>query len=403
MTTDPDVFARHDGPGINYNTLPSSANAFHLPNVHLLFEDDIKQQEINFVVNSGYTAFYRTNGGDMGFDIFAATFYLISRYEEYLPYQVDDYGRYAYTNAAAWKGGFLQQPLVHQWAADLQRRLQQRWPSFTVQRKPFRFMPTYDIDMAYAIRYKHWLKSLARGLLQPAGIPERLRVMLGRAKDPFDSFDWLHELHETFNLNPVYFFHVAARNGRYDKQILPQQPVMQHLIADHASRYTVGLHPSWQSGDDTGLLTTEKTTLEAITGQPVTHSRQHYIRLHLPGTYGHLLRAGITNDYSMGYGSINGFRASVAAPFYWFDLEQNQETPLRIHPFCYMDANSYYEQQQTPAAALTELRHYFTICKAVDAPLTTIWHNNFLGTDPVFAGWQEVYARFVDSISAPDA
>ena len=66
----------------------------------------------------------------------------------------------------------------------------------------------------------------------------------------------------------------------------------------------------------------------------------------------------MTDDYSMGYGSINGFRASVASSFYWYDLEKERQTNLRIHPFCFMDANSFYEQRQDPQQTFEELIHY---------------------------------------------
>jgi hypothetical protein len=53
----------------------------------------------------------------------------------------------------------------------------------------------------------------------------------------------------------------------------------------------------------------------------------------LPETFRHLLDTGIQEDFSMGYGSINGFRASVASPFYWYDLEKEQTTYLLLYPF----------------------------------------------------------------------
>jgi hypothetical protein len=108
-----------------------------------------------------------------------------------------------------------------------------------------------------------------------------------------------------------------------------------------------------------------------------------------------LIACGITNDYSMGYGSINGFRASVATPFYWYDLESEQETTLLLHPFCFMDANAYYEQHQSPEETWDELQHYNMVVKSVGGTLGTIWHNHFLGTDPAFSGWRALYARFV--------
>ena len=60
-----------------------------------------------------------------------------------------------------------------------------------------------------------------------------------------------------------------------------------------------------------------------------------------------------------------------------------------------MDANSYYEQKYTPARAMDELMHYYRQVKKVNGLMITIWHNSFLGTDPAFAGWREVYEVFL--------
>ena len=145
----------------------------------------------------------------------------------------------------------------------------------------------------------------------------------------------------------------------------------------------------------TNLLKKEKELLEAMSAQEIIKSRQHYVRFNMPEGYQRLVTAGITDDYSMGYGSINGFRASVASSFYWYDLEKEAQTSLRIHPFCFMDANSYYEQKQNAEQAYEELIYYYTACKVVNGTLITIWHNNFLGTAKEFKGWQEVYEKFI--------
>jgi hypothetical protein len=98
----------------------------------------------------------------------------------------------------------------------------------------------------------------------------------------------------------------------------------------------------------------------------------------------------------MGYGSINGFRASVASPFYWYDLEKEEITQLLVYPFCFMDANSFFEQKLTPAQALEEIKSYYKSIKNINGTMITIWHNPFLGTDDLFTGWREVYKEFVE-------
>ncbi len=51
--------------------------------VALLFEDNIYPQDIKCFEINFHKVFYETEG-DLHFDIFAATFYLLSRYEEYV-------------------------------------------------------------------------------------------------------------------------------------------------------------------------------------------------------------------------------------------------------------------------------------------------------------------------------
>ena len=125
------------------------------------------------------------------------------------------------------------------------------------------------------------------------------------------------------------------------------------------------------------------------------HSRQHFIRLNLPQTYRHLIAAGVQKDFSMGYGTINGFRASVASSFYWYDLEKEETTGLMVFPFCFMDANAFYEEKLAPHQALAELMRFYQIIKQVNGMMVTIWHNNFLGTAQLFKGWKEVYEIFL--------
>jgi hypothetical protein len=210
----------------------------------------------------------------------------------------------------------------------------------------------------------------------------------------------MDDLHRPHQLQPRYFFLVPEKTGKYDRNILPAETAMQTLIQQHAKKYAIGIHPSWQSGDDPSLLQKEIQTLEHISQLKITFSRQHFIRMNLPGTYRKLTEAGIKEDFSMGYGSINGFRASVTSPFYWYDLEKETITQLLLQPFCYMEANSFYEQKYTTQQALEEMRHYYKQVKAVNGTLITIWHNTFLGTDSRFSGWREIYRQMVEEITA---
>lgn len=381
---------------INYSNSTICADELHILPVDLLFENTITQQTITCFLSNNNKAFFKTGGADFEFDILAASFYLLSRYEEYLPHAKDMYGRYAHQNSLAFREGFLHLPLINIWVKDFITAIQKKFPAFIMQPSIFKFIPTYDIDIAYSYKHKGFIRSLGGFLKSPSA--ERIKVLMGLQKDPFDTYSWLDTLHENYTLKPLYFFLIAQQNGQYDKNILPNKNAFVQLIKQQAKKYTLGIHPSWQSGDDTQLLQTELHQLQSISGQAISISRQHYIRFDLPEGYQKLLAARITADYSMGYGSINGFRASVATAFYWYDLQKGEATTLRIHPFCFMEANSFYEQKLTAEEAFEELMQYYAVCKNIGGTLITIWHNNTVGSGKIYKGWGQMYQLFLENI-----
>ncbi len=405
ITTDKDYFNQYEGPKINYSKEQLN-NCFHLYPHELLFEEDIKPQQVTcfetrfWFEGQPVKAFFKTDQSDFYFDILAASFYLISRYEEYLPHQKDEYGRYSHKESLAFKKGFLHIPLVNVWLEEFKKTLQQKYPDLYFKLKHLKFIPTYDIDVAYAYKHKGWyrtaggfIRSIINGQWSMALL--RLKVLLGKAPDPYDAYEWMDSLHLYSRRNPIYFFPVAQKQAGYDKNTSTSSKAYRELIAYYSKGYKTGLHPSWQSNADFKILKEEKELLDVLTDSNVMRSRQHYLNFTLPQTFRNLISIGIEQEYSMGYGSINGFRASVASSFFWFDLEKNETTTLMLYPFCFMDANSYFEQKYTAHQAYAELKKYYHSIQKVNGLFITIWHNNFLGNNPQLKGWREVYEIFL--------
>jgi hypothetical protein len=404
LTSDEQTYVRSDIPcKINYSYHRLVDEEIWIHSHALLFESAVHPVKVECFQHHSYKAFFKTQG-HTGFDLFAAIFYLITRYEEYLPHKKDMYGRYAHQNALAFRENFLQLPLVNIWLEDFRNLLAEKNPQFTTHQPVFTFQPTYDIDIAWSYRNKGF-KRTAGALLKLflsgkwRSLSQRVGVLRNKRQDPYDAYEWMNELHDKYHLKPIYFFLAGQQRNKCDKNISLENQEFQELIQAHASKYKTALHPSWASGDEPSLLSREKTWLEKIAQHSVNASRQHFIRFDLPETYRRLLRAGITHEYSMGYGSINGFRASVATPFYWYDLKNEEATNLLVHPFCFMDANAYYEQKQSAEESLQELVRCYQTIQSVNGQMITIWHNSFLGTAPEFEGWREAYRQFVATLA----
>jgi len=397
ITDSPEVYRASVSPRINYSVENMVTGECRIHPEGLLQEISVSPRNVCCMQWNGLPAFFATPGS-IPFDLLAASFYLITRYEEYGSAAFDEYGRYDHTASLAWQHNFLRLPLVNLWITELYKEC---FPAFAYKKPPFIFVPTYDVDIAWSYLHRPvWTNVLGfyRDLLRGDfdKVVERGNVYSGWKKDPFDTFNWLDALHDRLGLQPVYFLLMILRRGPYDKNLPARSKALQKLYARLSERYAVGLHPSWQSGTEEYLLQEEKKRLEGITGHPITSSRNHYLRFCVPHGYRRLLEAGMRNDYSMAYATVNGFRASYTLPFFWYDLGRDQQTELCVHPFCYMEANSFFEQKYTPAQAMEELQYYNDIIKQTGGVYTTLFHNHFLTEQPQWRPWREMYLQFLE-------
>lgn len=395
ITTNQKEFVAYNGVKFNYSHQQIDNVNFWLKPNNLLFQQNIQQQNIEVFEWQNLKVFFKTEGF-IPFDFLAAAFYLITRYEEYLPHEKDMYGRYAHANSLAFKNNFLHLPLINLWLQEIKKN----HSAFNIHSTKFTYIPTYDVDIAFAYQHHSIFKNVVGFFkdmvqLNTNNALKRLMVYANKSKDPFDTFNWLHQLHQQYNLNPLYFFLVAKERKGYDKNLSPHITAMQQLIQQHAKMYKVGIHPSWRSGDSEIVLQKEIELLHNILQQKITTSRQHYIRMSLPKTYEILIAKGIEQEYSMGYGSINGFRASYCKPFTWYNLQKEEATNLTIHSFCFMEANSFFEQHYNATEAAKELQDYYDVVKKVGGELISIFHNHFITEQPAWIDWRNMYAFFL--------
>lgn len=400
LTHDAAGWLHYEGPRISYSSEPTHAGQLRVWPQGLLHASDIVPQEIQFHRwKHSSILFYNQPGAAIPFDIFAAVFYLVSRYEEYLPHKTDRHGRYEAAQSVAAQYAFLQEPVVDQWLQQLRILLEKKY-NLRLARDTFRFQPSYDIDIAWKYRHKdtrrHW-GGYARDLLRLnlRALRGRAAVNAGRLPDPYDSFAWLDQLHEQYQLEPLYFLLLGQRPTAFDKNADPALPAMRQLVQGLAQRYRTGIHPSYASHEDPAQLPAEIGLLAQASGQKVSRSRQHYIRFTLPGTYRRLIDAGITEDYSMGYASVNGFRAGTSQSFPWYDLEAERETGLRIHPFVFMEATAKFYNRQGPDAAWQEWERLWHAVRQTGGTFTSIWHNHLLGTDADGRDWRALYLKML--------
>ncbi len=403
LTSDPDTYRAAPPPRLNYGGPSMAIPEVRLPAGGLLFRSDREPIDLQLHWQFGLPLPFFRAELDFPFDVLAACFYWLSRYEEYQPFMVDAHGRYPSTAAHAGRWGLLHRLLVQEWAALLGETMQKNFPGLTLRPPGYRFLPTYDIDIAWAYSHRGWRGwgAAARDVLRGEHTltAERLRVWLRGAADPFDTFDQLDRWHHAYGLHPVYFFLLADRT-RFDPNANPDGPAMQALVRRLCERYACGIHPSYFMHEQPHRLHREMERLAWLSGRPVHRGRQHFLRLRLPDTYRMLLNAGIREDYSLGFSDRAGFRAGTAVPFPWYDLGREEQTPLLVYPLAVMDRTLKDYENLAPAAATGQLNELVAAVRRHGGTLVTLWHNSSFAASHGWAGWTEVYEQLLASASA---
>jgi len=402
FTSDQNYFIASDKVCIQYGSQRINTASFFIPIHRFILENDIRPQDITFSNIDPLPTLFPVSQleADLSFDFLSMAFYLLSRYEEYLPFEDDEHGRFAASQSQAFKHNFLYQPLVDQWLMLINEQLSERFQFTRIKSNVYAYIPTIDVDFGWAYLYKgSWrtlgaaLKDLVKG--QFGNLATRLAVLRGKQADPYFTFDYLNRLHKASASEACYFF-LFGEYGPYDKNTSPEHPAMQQLVQKVALGNNIGIHPSYASNLDVNLLAKEKNKLATVSGQTINISRQHFLKLSLPDTYRHLLSVGIQADYSMGYAEALGFRASTCHPYSWYDLEREQETELTIFPFQIMDVTLKNYLGLSPKTAIEPCQKMIEEVRAVNGTLISIWHNSSFSPLMGWDGWQAMYESFVE-------
>lgn len=401
VTKDVEQFEQSESFRLNYSKNQDLPGVF-LEAKDLLFERDINSQEIKMLEFNAVPAFFPvySSASILPFDMFAAIFYLLSRYEEYLPYRKDAHGRFPACESLAYQKNFLHIPVVDRWLVAFGAMLHDVDENFIPKKRNFSFLPTINVDVAYAYRLRGLIRFVGACVKDLLGfdfrsVIQRFVVVLGFDKDPYDTYDDILALHRKYNLKSLFFILLGAYS-EYDKNISGKMGEMRVLVKHLGDYSKVGIHPSYGSNEHPEQLRVEVKMLEDILHREVNDSRHHFLKIHLPINYRRLLKLGIRHDYSMGYTEEIGFRAGTANSFNFYDLDFDSETKLRLHPFAVMDKTLRDFLMLNEAEAFDAVKKIIDEIIAVQGNFISIWHNESLSDHKHYTGWRNVYVRMID-------
>lgn len=341
-------------------------------------------------------------------DLIASAYFLLSRYEEWIrPGIRDKYGRFPGRESLPYRAGILDRPVVDEYGRILRKYLCRLGYSVSEPEEEFASVTlTHDIDQPWT-NYSFFgavrrmlgsLRHQKKFILYPM-----MNYFHHYAKDPYNIFENMIRLDQTVQNKDVkiIFFTVAGVSETIEASFdyLPAKAFRKILAVFEKNGCELGLHISFEAGENPSLIPQEKQKQERITGKEVKAVRNHYLRAREPQHMQELIKAGITDDYTMSYASVSGFRLGTARKVRWIDPINRELTSLMLHPLQIMDVTLNEQQYMNlnRQEAADYCKKIMDKTKRVHGDLCLLWHNTTLASDYPFYT-RELYGELLTQL-----
>ena len=394
FTTALEDFISYPGPKISYGKKPLG-NELFFQSYGLLEQQGI--ESIDFTVkkwDETFGFFSVSPNSGLPFDIFSASFYMLSRYEEYLPHVKDEMGRFMASESLAYQEGFLHQPVVDIWSYKFKEKLLTVFPELVFPVEEVVIHPVVEASVPYAYNQKGFFRSLI-GYLDNLvhgefrSIIERTQVVLGLKRDPLDTFKWLINTarHSSFKLT-VFF--LLGESQRFEESLNTQRHKFKLLLKYVSDYKEVGLIFSFGALTNHDMLKSEKRRMEHITNRDLVSSMNADFLVNLPEIYRNLVELEVKNDFTMVFPDTAGFRAGTCTPFLFYDLDYEIKTPLLIHPAA-MTTFAFKTKYTSDVEKI--VNNYLSEVERVKGTFIIVFSNKNFSRTPENKVWRKIFSE----------
>lgn len=368
-----------------HDNLPSAVN---FSDIEL---ENIQFSQVIFFGNSSWSK--QESGFKWGNDIVAASFYMLTRWEETVIENKDEHNRFLAIDSLAYKNNFLHRPIVNEYVEILYHTLKSFGLDQTRKVRKYTTLATHDVDRPFL-----WdstlgkIRSIGASLLIRRNKEEiKLRAQnIVTGTDPFDTFDLLMDMSESIG-EKAHFFFMAGGETEFDNFYqLGEQAVIDLIKRIKERNHCIGIHPSYNTYNNNEMLSSEIDALKMATGMEVTASRQHYLRFDTSSTWNNLEDADVRWDSTMGYPDEAGFRSGVCYTYPLYDIYNRKQLNLLEKPLIVMDATLLRYEKLQIEQALSRVENLQKEVHRYQGEFVFLWHNSSFNSQE-WIGFDKVY------------
>ena len=322
-----------------------------------------------------------------GIDLFASSFFMLTRWEEYVNKNRDNYNRFPGKESIAFKNNFLNRPIVNEYVEMLWNMLNKLGFSGERRARTFELVPTHDVDALTLVS----IKSVIGDFIKRRNIKLALRhAKYLYSNDPYDTYDYLMTTSEKYGVKSRFYFMSTDSKLEYDTSDYLKRIKFKSIIRQiNARGHLVGFHPGYYTYDNHGRWSYEKKLLEEAAKLKIVESRQHYLRTDISKTLAICDMNNIEIDSTLGYADKEGFRCGTGDLFNVFDFLKRKHLQIKERPLIIMDGTLRQYQKYSEVQAKEIIQYYITVCERYQSKLTILFHNSSFYAE--WNGYKSIY------------
>lgn len=336
-----------------------------------------------------------------GNDIFASSFFMLTRWEEYVIKEKDNYGRFPDKFQLSVKHNFNERPVVNEYMEMLRKMI--AYLGIEIENK-HKYKPVITHDIDFFARYDKFskvIKATGGDIIKRKSfkkafhtINSYIKIKRGKEKDPYDTFDYLMNLSEKVNLKSHFYFIpslLGEEDAKYDITEDAVIKMMQHIIE---RGHIVGIHGAFRSYDNEEIYIKElKRFPEKI---KINEGRQHLLRNKNPDTWQVYENAGLEYDSTTGFRNYVGFRAGTCYEYSVFNILSRKKLKLKEIPLIIMEQAlvKKYSEKESILGKFATLKQ---LIKKYKGNFVILWHNNNFNI-PEWENFKPLYEKIITEI-----
>lgn len=347
---------------------------------------------------------FKINENDItcGIDIFASSFFLLSRWEEYVITEKNENGNFPSEESFLQRNKIQHRPIVNEYVELLWNMLVHL--GLKENRRPLKYTVklTHDIDLI--ARYDNstkYIKALAGDLIlrKNPGLwlkttSDYFKIKNEEINDPYDTFDFLMDVSEQNGLTSHFYFIPGLPSETDFRYHINDKRVIRAIDKIKERNHKIGIHPSFSSFKNKEQLDIEIARLEKH-HSPITEGRQHYLKFSNPETWQDWEDTGLKYDSTIGYENRLGFRAGVCYEYPVFNILSRKKLNLIEQPLIFMES-AVYDRRNISEVFTSELQSLVQTVKKYNGNFVFLWHNSNINTYE----WRKAGANYPEIVKS---